>query len=215
MDDVAKGGRTVLFVSHNMNAVQRLCRRAVLLDRGQVVADGPAGEVIHRYLTPRLETPSPQEWIHLSGATRTGTGEAYFDAVAYRSDSDAVGLRAYPDGPLEVRLRIVSDAPRSVGSVSVVISDQFGTKQVNADTVSQGIVLLLRKGANEVRIRIEALHLNFGTYRVGLWMYDPLAKRVFDHIEAAFTLQVIDLQPESLGQREDGVTTCQFSVSAL
>ncbi|MCH7813221.1 MAG: ABC transporter ATP-binding protein [Planctomycetes bacterium] len=49
MGDVARGGRTVLFVSHNMPAVRNLCDRAVLLDRGRVLFDGPCDDAIGRY----------------------------------------------------------------------------------------------------------------------------------------------------------------------
>jgi lipopolysaccharide transport system ATP-binding protein len=50
MRDVSQGGRTVLFVSHNMAAVQALCGRGVLLDRGRVILDGRSGEVVRHYL---------------------------------------------------------------------------------------------------------------------------------------------------------------------
>lgn len=50
MHDASRGGRTVLFVSHNMAAVQALCGRGLLLDRGRVVFDGRAGDVVKRYL---------------------------------------------------------------------------------------------------------------------------------------------------------------------
>jgi len=50
MEQVGAVGRTVLFVSHDMAAVTRLCSRAILLDRGSVVADGRASEVVHKYL---------------------------------------------------------------------------------------------------------------------------------------------------------------------
>jgi lipopolysaccharide transport system ATP-binding protein len=58
MGDVGRSGRTVLFVSHNMLAVQALCRRAICLDHGQVVADGHPASVISAYLrdTTRSET---------------------------------------------------------------------------------------------------------------------------------------------------------------
>jgi lipopolysaccharide transport system ATP-binding protein len=49
MEEVATSGRTVLFVSHNMTAVAALCRRAYLLDRGRIVVDGPAAEVVREY----------------------------------------------------------------------------------------------------------------------------------------------------------------------
>ena len=50
MGDVAGEGRTVLFVSHNMGAVQTVCRRALLLDHGRVKMIGPAEEVVAEYL---------------------------------------------------------------------------------------------------------------------------------------------------------------------
>jgi lipopolysaccharide transport system ATP-binding protein len=50
MGEVAKGGRTVLFVSHNMGAIRRLCSRSILLNSGKVVADGKSDDVINQYL---------------------------------------------------------------------------------------------------------------------------------------------------------------------
>jgi len=51
MGDVAKEGRTVLFVSHNMVAVRKLCPSAILLERGCITAEGPTDRVVARYLT--------------------------------------------------------------------------------------------------------------------------------------------------------------------
>ena len=48
MEDLSESGRTVLFVSHNMQAVAQLCDRAILLDGGRVVSDGPSAEVVAR-----------------------------------------------------------------------------------------------------------------------------------------------------------------------
>ncbi len=50
MENVALAGRTVLFVSHSLDAVSRLCTRAILLERGQLALDGSVGDVIARYL---------------------------------------------------------------------------------------------------------------------------------------------------------------------
>ena len=51
METIAGEGRTVLFVSHNISAVNRLCPRAILLDEGKVLQDGPSPEVTAVYLT--------------------------------------------------------------------------------------------------------------------------------------------------------------------
>lgn len=50
MGEAAKGGRTVLFVSHNMNVISRLCSRALLCDSGNILEDGETSEVIQEYL---------------------------------------------------------------------------------------------------------------------------------------------------------------------
>jgi lipopolysaccharide transport system ATP-binding protein len=55
MGEVAEGGRTVLFVSHNMGAVQQLTRRSVLLDCGTMLLDGPSPDVIANYLEVSME----------------------------------------------------------------------------------------------------------------------------------------------------------------
>ena len=52
------GGRTVLFVSHNMAAIQSLCTRAIYLDRGHLVREGPAREIVSHYLLTPCPMPS-------------------------------------------------------------------------------------------------------------------------------------------------------------
>src|SRR6201988_1901598 len=62
MRDVSQHGRTVLFVSHNMPAVARLCQRAILLDQGRIIADGPAHKIVGMYLRSDLGTSAAREW---------------------------------------------------------------------------------------------------------------------------------------------------------
>jgi lipopolysaccharide transport system ATP-binding protein len=62
MQDVGEQGRTVLFVSHNMPAITRLCERAILLDEGRVIEDGPGHAVVNTYLTAGMGTAAVREW---------------------------------------------------------------------------------------------------------------------------------------------------------
>src|SRR5947209_3519496 len=62
MHEIRRQGRTIFFVSHNMPAVTRLCKRAVLLERGRVVADGAPQDVINRYLTSAWKAGALREW---------------------------------------------------------------------------------------------------------------------------------------------------------
>lgn len=68
MDDVGHSGRTVLFVSHNMQAVTRLCGRCIWLDRGQVRMDGPAHSVASSYVGSGAGTSAESQWLNLREA---------------------------------------------------------------------------------------------------------------------------------------------------
>jgi lipopolysaccharide transport system ATP-binding protein len=64
MGEVARGGRTVLFVSHNMAAVKTLCRQALLLTDGCLKQQGTAGEIISAYLQAGRDSASDREWLN-------------------------------------------------------------------------------------------------------------------------------------------------------
>jgi ABC-type polysaccharide/polyol phosphate transport system ATPase subunit len=215
MSDVAQQGRTVLFVSHNMNAVQRLCPRAILLERGRLLADGPSDEIITRYWSSGVATAMPDEWVELGEVHRKGTGQARIEAIAYSSQNPAFGNQPYSDGPLKFNLRVQSDAARSIGSLAITIYDQYGTKLVNADTVALGHPIEVSQGQTEVQIEIDRLHLNPGMYVLGLWLADPMGA-VFDHIESGVNLEVVAPEYEGFGARpvSDGMVTTQFSVAS-
>ena len=68
MEDVGNEGRTVLFVSHNMAAITRLCPRGILLSAGGVIADGETHEIVSSYLTSGLGTTAARDWPDRAGA---------------------------------------------------------------------------------------------------------------------------------------------------
>jgi len=76
MEDMSQSGRTVIFVSHQMQAISQLCDRAIQLEKGQLVADGPANEIVAQYLQsvggsgseitwPDLESAPGGRWVRL------------------------------------------------------------------------------------------------------------------------------------------------------
>ena len=88
MEDVGRHGRTVLFVSHNMPAVTRLCPRVVLLSNGSVLQDGPSALVVGTYLKSGLGTTAAREFerpSRLRGAEIAG-----LRAVRVRSDEGVI-----------------------------------------------------------------------------------------------------------------------------
>jgi lipopolysaccharide transport system ATP-binding protein len=88
MQEVGKQGRTVLFVSHNMPAVTRLCSRTILLDAGRVIGDGPSSEIVSAYLSSGLGTTAAREWPDLEEAP--GNDVVKLRAVRVQSQAGTV-----------------------------------------------------------------------------------------------------------------------------
>jgi lipopolysaccharide transport system ATP-binding protein len=94
MDDVAKGGRTVLFVSHNMPAVNRLCRRCILLESGMLKSDGDAHHVSAQYMVSDTGLTGARRWV---GELRPGDDTARLMSVRVLQHdrlSDIVDIRS-------------------------------------------------------------------------------------------------------------------------
>jgi lipopolysaccharide transport system ATP-binding protein len=233
MQDVSQQqGRTVLFVSHNMDAIQRLCSQCLLLESGRLIAHGNTASIAGQYLSSHCFKASPDDRIELSQGNRIGTGEARFVSVQYSSLNSVAGFQPYSNGPLEFILGIESDSARIVGSLAVTLYNQAGVKMVNADIVSLGRSIVLREGYNTVKIKIQKLYLNPDIYVVGLWLAkmsesaaeindsatkinDSAENSVLDYVESAFEIEVINLASERLGihyNSDDGAVFCSFEV---
>lgn len=88
MQDVGKTGRAVLFVSHNTSAIARFCSRAICLDQGRVVADGPSNQIVSSYLNVGLGTAPERIWHHVDRAP--GDDIVRLSAVRVRSEDGVV-----------------------------------------------------------------------------------------------------------------------------
>ncbi|MDO4571251.1 MAG: ABC transporter ATP-binding protein [Planctomycetia bacterium] len=143
MNDVAASGRTVLFVSHNMSAVKNLCQRAILLQRGEMVVDGRADEVIHEYIQS-VGNPSTD----LSNRkSYDGSGEVRFTKFllqGLRTQTNVIGLG---EG---VRIELHFHVNKPVEDFELYISvwdeNDINILQFNSRDVPQPIKRLDRDG---------------------------------------------------------------------
>ena len=101
MEDVGQHGRTVLLVSHDMPAITRLCKRAILLHKGEVVHAGTAHEVVHQYLHAGHVKPSV-EWPDLAEAP--GNDVVRIRAIRVQSESGKVMDRFDIRRPIDVQV---------------------------------------------------------------------------------------------------------------
>jgi lipopolysaccharide transport system ATP-binding protein len=162
MENVAsKSGRTVLFVSHNIAAVETLCSSGLLLDHGKLLASGPIRSVV-------------QEYTNLLRQDQAGgTGMSINLGPALR----VVNLVSHPSGvrsgdPWSVDIEIAALEKTVIKEITVLIYSEFGTRVVIFDLRQQGLFdLPVDPGASNnahFSISVDSLPLVPGDYRVGL-----------------------------------------------
>ncbi len=183
-------GRTVLVVSHDMRAIQRLCRRCVLLERGRVEAIGRTDDVVGGYLARSGGVSTAKAWIDLTAVPRRGSGEARF-AEAYYAQDVHPSAHLVTDGPAEFRLRIDAAHPVRIAGLAVTLAPPGSGPVLNLEMAALGQELSLAEGRNEVAVTLEELHLRPGAYDVGFRLGDAV-HRALDHIESAFRLEVVE-----------------------
>jgi homopolymeric O-antigen transport system ATP-binding protein len=175
MSEVAQEGRTVLFVSHNMQAIRRLCRTGILLEQGKLIAEGDAETVIRQYLASVGRTDE--------GWRRWEDGEVFGNALCQVREvrlTDADGQTTtsfFSSRPITVTLEFDLTEVHSsffagfdLGTIDgVVVFRSFFTDVVEEPGK------LLKRGRNAIRCTIPAGLLNSGRYlinlRIGLHLF--------------------------------------------
>ena len=190
MQDVARGGRTVFFVSHNLAAVTALCTRGVLLDGGRVHLDAPIQEIAAEY--QKLARAGMSENGSLERAARSGSGAARFVRL------DAAALSPVGGEPLplpvcgsDLRFDATIAAERDVrgAAVRLTISDQNTYRLIDVGTELADALTLEAGGSARVSFRLRNLLLRPGLYTVGLWLGRSDAD-VCDAVEYAAPLEI-------------------------
>ncbi len=161
MGNVARQGRTVLFVSHNMAAVKSLCRRAIWIDQGRIRMDGPAGEVVDTYL--RTLTSSPECSFDLSAMKREGHNGSQFKITGVTLNRNEPVCHGQP-----VHMRLEFETYSDVVDVSVGIgfASFEGVRIVTLDTdlQSQDRPTIRAGTRGAVEVTLDYLDLQPGTY---------------------------------------------------
>ncbi|NJR66422.1 MAG: hypothetical protein HC772_15625 [Leptolyngbyaceae cyanobacterium CRU_2_3] len=169
MKDVAQGGRTVLFVSHNMAAIRQLCDSAIMLQRGELVFSGSAEAGVKHYLN---SATTNQDAI----GTVSSYGIALTDAAL--EDLDRCPTRSpIFDREHSLRLQLHAHSPLSDCAVVVRIYDDIGTLVSSLCTVEEGITPFALKDEVEIRFDLGRISLFPGSYRMSIFLYrsnDPI-----------------------------------------
>ena len=193
MGEVASGGRTVLFVSHNMAAVRKLCKSGIVLQNGMIHYRGTANDAVDEYLKVYADN---YEGLPLSEIPRTDTTNGLVRFVGYEFvDENNTPIEPHCGKPLRIRLKVnVSEDLDSV-YVSAGIRTMLGEPIMTFPSDCTIDNFPLTKGEHYINLVIPKLPLTGGTYRLGLWCS---AKNLLSRTDCAdYIDNIIKLQVEA------------------
>ena len=108
-DAASQEGRTVLYVSHNMNTIRQLCTRCVVLDQGRVIFDGDVEEAIGIYMESNLQRSTRMDYVGTARPTYLRTEDVRLRSAEYPGRESCVFRRGEP-----IRLRLVWENQKAV-----------------------------------------------------------------------------------------------------
>jgi lipopolysaccharide transport system ATP-binding protein len=171
MGDVARAGRTVLFISHDMTAVQSLCAKCLLIKSGKIAASGPSNEVIGGYMASMMRTDSGTASLVNHPGRRPGLVHSMTSAKL-NSDGGQPIAAISMGAPLSVSVSFECGNPISP-VFGVVIKNSRGGPIVSFNNKFIGGYCFkerIRQGT--IVCQIDSLPLMPGTYLIDLWLDD-------------------------------------------
>jgi lipopolysaccharide transport system ATP-binding protein len=163
MEEVSRSGRTVLFVSHQMNQIRRLCERVIWLDGGRIVREGPTHEVVSAYEAAMTSG----EWLRQErpDASHVKARFLKWEIVAPRGDQPNVLTDL---GPVTIRFLVQVNKPIRLGHHGIALFSSEG-QLMWAWAVNS---LSLDVGMHELRYTFPMLPLKPGSYGWHMSLYD-------------------------------------------
>ncbi len=188
MQNVSQGGRTVLFVSHNMEAITRLCARCIYLVKGELKMQGETRQVIKAYSEQSKQAASE---IDLTPLRRAHEGTRDARLLRLRSSQNAaIAAWCFEYGTLlEFSVDFSVFNPLDEPEIGYVIFSVTGAQLASSTTRQECPIERLLPGRYSMRMKVSDLLLNPGTYMLGVSIV-ALGRQV-DNIPEAVQIEIM------------------------
>jgi lipopolysaccharide transport system ATP-binding protein len=193
MDAVASAGRTIVFVSHNLSAIQRLCSRTVWIDKGRVAADGPTQDVLVEYLRRSGANQLGGEATIGADVHRVGTGEARLVHLALVNADGEVSDQVRSGEHFSIRLTFEVSKRIDDVAIEVGICSADGTRIVTVQNIDgDQPTFALDPGTHEVTVALSMAMLP-GDFTVDAAIADRGSGTTYDYVERALTFAGVNV----------------------
>ncbi len=188
-------GRTVLFVSHNMGAVKRLCHNSILLEMGAIVKSGPTSEVIDYYLDSGAKF---ERLIHWKQTERPETDEVILNSISVVDDKGRTDslLTTAGDIRIEIDYSLLRDI-KNLRIVATVLNTDGVQIFSTSDYLFQSNMGLREAGSYKSICHIPGDFMTIGKYSVSVDFEIPMERAIFSNQRLSF--EVTELSTNQLG----------------
>jgi ABC-2 type transport system ATP-binding protein len=156
--EMHRQGTTMVFISHDLNAVRRVCQRALLLQRGEIIAEGTPDDVIRAY----TETAAFHQRPQITGERRVAevTSVRFYDSLGNRANGFNTG------DAVTVQIDYRVHRPISEGSISLYFLWSDGSVAAQWTTALSGSPIDMQNGTGSVEFTCDQLGLQPGVYQI-------------------------------------------------
>jgi ABC-type polysaccharide/polyol phosphate transport system ATPase subunit len=183
-----EAGGTIVFVSHDASAVERLCERSVLLDAGRVAFDGPTREAVARYRRALADEVNPAE--RGAGLREWGSGEVTISSAAVVGEEGAERLQFLAGEPFALQVEVAAHDGTPPPRLQLELRDDAGTL-VAGEAVDLGeLGWTAADGELGIRFEIGSLPLADGRFHLRLGLTDATGERLYHQLDDALVFVV-------------------------
>jgi ABC-type polysaccharide/polyol phosphate transport system ATPase subunit len=181
-------GGTIVFVSHDASAVERLCERSVLLDHGRVAFDGPTREAVARYRRALADEVDPAE--RGAGLREWGSGEAAIASAALVGKEGGERLQFLSGEPFSLRVGVSTPDGVPAPRLQLELRDDAGTLVAGEAVDLRELGWASGNGERLVRFDIGSLPLAEGRFHLRLGLTDESGERLYHWLDDALVFVV-------------------------
>jgi lipopolysaccharide transport system ATP-binding protein len=194
MEDVSKTGRTVLFVSHNMDAILRLCSRAILLQKGGVSSTGPVRDIVHQFTSTHASQPSTISLGHLPQAEHARRNVILLSAEWPKSTSSAPWTVPFGQS---IGFSVKFECRKAIRhlELGIALNAASGTELASTSSIVSQPEVNLAPGIYSFNVTYTSLKLVPNNYSFGLGLRSDAG--VEDHYAKAFSIDIVPSEASS------------------
>ena len=183
MQDVSRGGRTVLFVSHQMEAIQTLCSRCIFLKNGQQIGNGVTSEIITVYLKNKTTQYLDNRWSPENKGIVKPVA-----IVGFSVEGESVEEEIATGSFCRFVMHVQAQSNYSNVRVAFGVDDKYGHRLFTLDTSNYRIAYNLQAGINRICCELKTLPLRPDDYNVHLFIGSEYEAYDYINGDAEFTV---------------------------